>query len=67
MVLGDTVPSALMLVSVLKFLIIVLALFLFAYSTNLAFRGDLEMSRMLSDYYLLKVTVHGLVVSLFGG
>lgn len=56
-----------MLVSVLKFFIIVLALFLFAYSTNLAFRGDLEMSRMLSDYYLLKVTVHSLVVSLFGG
>lgn len=55
-----------MLVSVLKFFIIVLALLLFVYSTNLAFRGELEMTRFLRDYYVLKATIHSLGVTLFG-
>lgn len=63
----DTVLSVLMLLSVLKFFIIVLALLLFVYSTNLAFRGDLEMTRFLHDYYVLKATIYSLATTLFGG
>lgn len=67
MVSDDTVLSALMLVSVLKFFIIVLSLLFFVYATNLAFRGDLEMVQILHDYYLLKQTFQVLLVQIFTG
>ena len=56
-----------MLVSVLKFFIIVLSLLFFVYATNLAFRGDLEMVQILHDYYLLKQTFQVLLVQIFTG